>query len=128
MVQTFIVDGLSTPIGPYSHGAKITENNFKFLFTSGQIGITQDGNFAGNDIKSQTEQTLSNLSNLLKSEGLSLINVAKTTCYLTDMAHFADFNEVYAKFFNNHKPARTTVAVSGLPKAALVEIEFIVAY
>lgn len=128
MVQTFIVDGLSTPIGPYSHGAKITENNFKFLFSSGQIGITQDGNFAGNDIKSQTEQTLTNLSKLLESQGLSLSNVAKTTCYLIDMAHFLDFNEVYAKFFDNHKPARTTVAVSGLPKGALVEIEIIVAY
>lgn len=123
--NTFICEELSTPIGPYSHGTIIIENGKTTLYSSGQIGITKDGNFLGNDIKSQTEQTLSNLKTLLESKGLSLDNVVKTTCYLTTMEHFADFNEVYAKYFDTNKPARTTIAVSGLPKNALVEIELV---
>lgn len=123
--KTFICEDLSTPIGPYSHGSILVEESKTTLYSSGQIGITKDGNFLGNDIKSQTEQTLSNLKTLLESKNLSLDNVVKTTCYLTTMEHFAEFNEVYAKYFDSNKPARTTIAVSGLPKNALVEIELI---
>lgn len=125
--KTFISEELSKPIGPYTHGV-IIESSAKFLYSSGQIGIFNNGEFAGDDIKSQTKQTLENLSTLLKSKDLSLNNVIKTTCFLTNMNNFSDFNEIYSQYFDENKPARTTVAVSGLPKNALVEIELIAVY
>ena len=108
-------------IGPYSQ-AIITGN---LVFTSGQIPISPvSGEIEGTDIREQTHQVCRNLAAVLASAGTSMDSVVKTTCYLQDMAHFAQFNEVYAEYFTN-KPARACVAVKTLPKNVLVEIETI---
>jgi 2-iminobutanoate/2-iminopropanoate deaminase len=106
-------------IGPYSQA--IIANGF--IFTSGQIALTGDGKFLDEDIKVQTEQVLKNLSEILKSGGSSLDKVIKTTIFLADINDFAVVNEIYAKAFGEHKPARSTVEVKSLPKNAKVEIE-----
>lgn len=108
-------------IGPYSQAVKIDN----FIFTSGQIALTPQGDMLEADIKKQTTQVLTNLKNVLESAGSSLEKVVKTTIYLANMNDFATVNEIYAQFFGNHKPARSTVAVKTLPKDALVEIEAI---
>ena len=108
-------------IGPYSQA--ITQNNV--VYTSGQISlIPETGEMATGGIKEQTEQVIKNLEAVLTAAGSDLSRVIKTTCFLTDMSDFAEFNEVYARFFTE-KPARSCVAVLALPKGALVEIEAI---
>jgi 2-iminobutanoate/2-iminopropanoate deaminase len=116
-----IVSTKSAPeaIGPYSQA--IIANGF--IFTSGQIALTSDGKFLDEDIKIQTEQVLKNLSEILKSGGSSLDKVVKTTIFLADINDFTVVNEIYAKAFGSHKPARSTVGVKSLPKNAKVEIE-----
>lgn len=106
-------------IGPYSQAIAING----FLYTSGQIALTPDGTFVNEDIVAQTKQVLENLQQVLKAGGSSLDRVVKTTIYLKNMEDFEAVNRVYAEFFGNHKPARSTVAVQKLPKDALVEIE-----
>ncbi|HIC10896.1 MAG TPA: RidA family protein [Campylobacterales bacterium] len=106
-------------IGPYSQAIAING----FLYTSGQIALTPDGKFVNEDIVAQTKQVLENLQQVLKAGGSSLDRVVKTTIYLKNMEDFEAVNRVYAEFFGNHKPARSTVAVQKLPKDALVEIE-----
>lgn len=108
-------------IGPYSQA--VTANGF--LFVSGQLGVTPDGEFAGEGVEAQTEQSMKNISAILTEAGLNFENVAKTTIFLADMNDFTKANEVYAKFFNGTFPARSTVAVKTLPKNALIEIEII---
>jgi 2-iminobutanoate/2-iminopropanoate deaminase len=108
-------------IGPYSQGF-ITGN---LIFTSGQLPINPEtGDLAGKTAAEQTEQVIGNLKAILEEAGSSLAKVVKTTCFLQDMADFAAFNEVYAKYFPG-KPARSTVAVKGMAKNALVEIDAI---
>ena len=108
-------------IGPYSQAIVIGD----LVYTSGQIPINPaSGQIETNDIKSQAEQVIGNLSAVLDAAGSSLEDVVKTTCFLANMKDFADFNEVYAKYFTG-KPARSCVEVSALPKGALVEIEVI---
>ena len=108
-------------IGPYSQAIKVGN----IVYTSGQIPIDPDtGNVEAVTISEQTEQVCQNLSAVLEAAGTSLLRVVKTTCFLSDMADFAAFNEVYAKYFVN-KPARSCVAVKALPKNVLVEIEVI---
>ena len=110
-------------IGPYSQAIVIAD----IVYTSGQIPINPaSGNIEAVDIKSQTEQVIMNLSEVLKEAGSSLENALKTTCFLKDMNDFAAFNEVYAKYFTG-KPARSCVEVSAIPKGALVEIEVVAA-
>ncbi|OUT08576.1 reactive intermediate/imine deaminase [Campylobacter concisus] len=111
-------------IGPYSQA--ISSNGF--LFISGQLGVTSAGEFAGSSVEAQAEQSLENLKNILAEAGLNFDNVIKTTIFLADMGDFAKVNTVYAKFFKEPYPARSTVAVKTLPKDALVEIELIAAY
>ena len=108
-------------IGPYSQA--IIANNM--VFTSGQIALDSDGNLVCNDVAGQTEQVLKNLSEVLKEAGSSLDRVVKTTIFLSSMDDFATVNEVYAKFFKEHKPARSTVAVKTLPLNVKVEIDCI---
>lgn len=108
-------------IGPYSQAIELNG----ILYTSGQIPLDKEGNFVNGDIATQTTQVLNNLDAVLKEAGSSLQNVLKTTVFLANMEDFVAFNEVYAKFFGNHKPARSTIAVKNLPKNALVEIECI---
>ena len=108
-------------IGPYSQ-AIVTGG---LLFTSGQIPIDPAvGAIVATDIRSQTEQVMQNLGAVLAAAGTDFDRVVKTTCFLSDIANFAAFNEVYAKYFTSN-PARSCVAVRDLPKGALVEVEAI---
>ena len=107
-------------IGPYSQSVLVGN----ILFISGQLPIDPEtGKFAGNDIKSQTEQSLKNIESILEKAGCTMDNVVKTTVLLNDMGDFAKMNEVYAKFFTKDYPARAAYEVARLPKDALVEIE-----
>ncbi|CRF34165.1 endoribonuclease L-PSP [Brachyspira suanatina] len=109
-------------IGPYSQAVK----SGNFIFASGQIPLDPvSGEMAENDIKKQTERVMENIKGLLESENLTMANIIKTTCFLTDMSNFAAFNEVYANYFPENPPARSTVAIKALPKDALVEVEII---
>ena len=108
-------------IGPYSQG-KIVGN---LVFTSGQIAIDPAvGKITAATIAGQTEQIMKNLSAILEAAGSSMDKVVKTTCFLADIADFAAFNEVYAKYFPQ-KPARSCFAVKALPAGALAEVEAI---
>lgn len=115
-------DHAPAPVGPYSQAIE-TGN---FVFCSGQIPLDPKSNtMVGSTASAQAEQVLQNLTAVLKQAGLSLRNVAKTTIFLKDLGSFADVNAVYEKHFGTHRPARSTVEVSALPKGALVEIECI---
>ena len=107
-------------IGPYSQAIKAGD----LVFCSGQIPLDPvNMTLVGETIADQTEQVLLNLSEVLKAAGTGLEKVVKTTVFLKDMNNFVEMNEVYAKFFGDHKPARATVEVARLPKDVLVEIE-----
>lgn len=119
------VDTKNAPaaIGPYSQG--IVLNGIAFF--SGQIPLSPEtGEVVGTTIEEQTEQVMKNIKALLESQGAEFTDVVKTTCFLADMADFAAFNEVYAKYFTG-KPARSCVAVKALPKGVLCEVETIAA-
>ena len=108
-------------IGPYSQA--IVHGDL--VFTSGQIPINpKTGNVDAEGIVAHTEQVMKNLDAVLTAAGSSFEKAIKTTCFLSDMADFAAFNEVYAKYFTE-KPARSCVAVKTLPKGVLVEVEVI---
>ena len=108
-------------IGPYSQAMKVGN----LVFTSGQIAINPaSGAVEATTIEAQTEQVCKNLSAVLTAAGSSLEQAVKTTCFLSDMADFAAFNEVYATYFTS-KPARSCVAAKALPKGVLVEIEVV---
>lgn len=108
-------------IGPYSQAVR-TGN---MVFCSGQLGIDPASGKLAPDLEQQARQVFRNLSEVLKTPGLTLQNVAKTTVFLADMNNFATVNTVYAEAFGNHKPARATVEVARLPLDALVEVECI---
>jgi len=111
-------------IGPYSQAVQ-TGN---LLFISGQIPIDPaTGSFAGDDIVTQTRQSLNNVRAILDAAGYRLSDVVKTTVLLADMADFAAMNAVYAEFFTENCPARAAFAVKELPRGARVEIEAIAA-
>ena len=108
-------------IGPYSQAVKVGN----LLYTSGQIAINPaTGAVEATDIVGQTEQVCKNLCAVLEAAGTSMENVVKTTCFLSDMADFAAFNEVYGRYFVS-KPARSCVAAKTLPKNVLCEVEVI---
>ncbi len=107
-------------IGPYAQGVVCGD----FLFTSGQCGICPaDGQLVKGGIEVEAEQALINIGSILEAAGATYEAVVKTTCYLVNMADFAVFNAVYAKYFSNRRPARSCVAVRSLPSGALCEIE-----
>jgi 2-iminobutanoate/2-iminopropanoate deaminase len=115
-------EGAPKAIGPYSQA--ITMDSF--VFTAGQVALDPNsGELVGRTTAEQTEQVFANLKAVLTAAGTTLGNVMKTTVYLADMADFAQMNEVYAKHFGSHKPARSTVQAAGLPKGARVEIDVI---
>ncbi len=121
-MQIIFTEKAPKPIGPYSQAVKY-EN---LIFISGQIAIDPKTNqFVGGDIKTQTKIILENIKAILEEAGLNLNHVVKTTIFLSDLSLFSDFNEVYEEYFNQHKPARSTVEVRRLPKDALIEIEVI---
>lgn len=109
-------------IGPYSQAVEV--NNV--LFVSGQLPVDPaTGEFASEDIKGQTAQVFKNLKAILTEAGYTIDQVVKTTVFLADMSLFAEMNAVYGEQFGETFPARSTIAVKGLPKNALVEIEAI---
>ena len=115
-------DAAPKAIGPYSQAIQ-TDG---LVFTAGQVALDpKTGELVGTTAAQQTEQVFKNLQAVLVAAGTSLGNVVKTTVYLADMADFAQMNEVYARHFGTHKPARSTVQAAGLPKAARVEIDVI---
>ncbi len=108
-------------IGPYSQA--VASGNL--IFTSGQIPLNPEtGILEGSNITEQTHRACKNLKAVLEAAGVTLENAVKTVCFLSDMADFGAFNEVYAQYFTS-KPARSCIAVKELPKGALVEIEVI---
>lgn len=107
-------------VGPYAQATEVRG----MVFCSGQIALDPvTSTMTGHTAAEQTRQVLKNLFAVLASVGLGPDSVAKTTVYLQDMGDFAAMNEVYAKAFNGHQPARATVQVAALPKGALVEID-----
>ena len=107
-------------IGPYSQGFEAKG----FVFTSGQIPVNPETGLVPEGIEAQARQSCENVGAILKATGRSFDNVIKTTCFLADMGDFAAFNEVYGTYFVS-RPARSCVAVKGLPKGVLCEIEAI---
>lgn len=121
MIKKIATEKAPAAIGPYSQAIVYGD----VVFTSGQIPINpQSGSIEAVGIAAQTEQVMKNLGEVLKAAGSSFEKAIKTTCFLSDIADFAAFNEVYAKYFTE-KPARSCVAVKELPKGALVEVEVI---
>ena len=111
------------PVGGAPYSQAIVSNGF--VFTAGQIGAAADGSgLVGDGIEEQTEQVIANLKGILEAAGSGLGSVVKTTCFLSDLANFAAFNEVYRKHFGAPFPARSTFGVS-LPAGVLVEVEAI---
>lgn len=107
-------------IGPYSQAIRTD----LAVYTAGQLGVNPStGDLVSTDIEAQTRQALQNLQNVLQAGGSSLANVLKTTVFLQDMNDFTKMNNIYAEFFGENPPARSTVQVAALPKGALVEIE-----
>jgi 2-iminobutanoate/2-iminopropanoate deaminase len=109
-------------IGPYSQAVKAEGS---FLFLSGQIPLTPAGELVRGSIAEQTVQCIKNIEGVLESAGLTLANIVKTTIFLSSMDHFLAVNEAYGSFFTSQPPARSTVAVAGLPRGVDVEIEAI---
>lgn len=114
-------DKAAAAIGPYSQGVISGE----MFYSSGQIPLTPSGEMVEGSIVEQAHQVFANLKAILAEAGSSLENVIKTTVFIKDMNDFAALNEVYASYFGDHKPARSTVEVARLPKDAKVEIEVI---
>jgi 2-iminobutanoate/2-iminopropanoate deaminase len=109
-------------LGPYSQAIGAGP----LVFCSGQVPLlAATGELVSQDVAEQTKQVLLNLGAILKGAGLSYGNIVKTTVFLTDLTWFADMNAVYATFFSDNPPARSTIEVSGLPRGAKVEIEAI---
>ena len=117
-----IVETTKAPgaIGPYSQGYEVNG----FVYTSGQIPVDPETGNIPQGITAQAERSCQNVGAILQAAGVDFSKVFKTTCFLADMADFAAFNEVYAKYFVS-KPARSCVAVKTLPKGVLCEIEAI---
>ena len=120
-MQTISTSRAPQAIGPYTQGKIVGE----FIFTSGQIALTPSGEFIDGDIVVQTRQVIENLKAILEAANSSLERVVKTSVFLSDMGDFNAMNEIYAQYFGDNKPARSTIAVKALPKDAKVEIECI---
>lgn len=113
-------DGAPQAIGPYSQAIVVNG----MVYTAGQIALDpRTTKLVGSNTAEQTERALSNLAAVLAAAGSSLSRVVKTTVYLADMADFPAMNEVYARHFGEHRPARATVQVAALPRSVAVEIE-----
>jgi 2-iminobutanoate/2-iminopropanoate deaminase len=118
-IKKISTENAPAAIGPYSQAIALGD----ILFTSGQIPLDpESGAMVGSNITEQAERVMKNLAAVLEAAGSSFEKVVKTTCFLADMADFAEFNAVYAKYFTSC-PARSCVAVKTLPKGALVEVE-----
>lgn len=115
-------DKAPTPVGPYSM-ATVYGN---LIFTAGQLGLDPaTGNLIEGGVEAETRRALTNIKNILESVGVSMDHVLKTTVYLRDISDFAKMNAVYAEFFTEPYPARTTVQVGALPRNVAIEIDAI---
>jgi 2-iminobutanoate/2-iminopropanoate deaminase len=114
--------GAPAAIGPYAQAVRFGS----LLFTSGQIPLGLDGQVVAGGIVEQTHQVFHNLQAVLKAAGCEFKDVIKATVFIKDMNQFGALNEVYASYFGEHKPARSTVEVARLPRDVFVEIELIV--
>jgi 2-iminobutanoate/2-iminopropanoate deaminase len=109
-------------VGPYNHAVRVGD----LLFCAGQIPLDPaTGNLVAGDIQAQTERVLQNVMAILDDQQLTFANVVKSTVFMTNLGDFAAMNEIYAKYFTENFPARSTVQVAALPKGANVEIEVI---
>jgi 2-iminobutanoate/2-iminopropanoate deaminase len=108
-------------IGPYSQAIKVDN----FIFGSGQLPIDPQTGLMKVGIVEQTKQILSNITAILEASKAHKNDVVKTTIFLSDINNFSVVNEIYAEYFGEHRPARSTIEVSRLPKDSLIEIEFI---
>ena len=121
MAKVISTDKAPAAIGPYSQAIVVGN----LVYTSGQIPIVpESGLIEATDVTAQTEQVMKNLDEVLAAAGSSFEKAVKTTCFLADIADFAAFNAVYARYFIGN-PARSCVAVKDLPKGALVEVEVV---
>lgn len=122
MAESIRTEKAPAPIGPYSQAIRANG----LVFVSGMVALDpQSGELTGADAAAQAERALQNLGAVLEAAGLGYGDVVKTTVFLLDMNDFAAVNAVYAKYFDANKPARSTVAVAGLPKGARVEVDAI---
>lgn len=123
-MKIICTDKAPAAIGPYSQAVETGG----FMFCSGQIALDPlTGEFKSGTAEQETELVMENLKGLLESAGLGLDQVIKTTIFLVDMDDFARVNQIYGQYFNDCKPARSTVAVAALPRGAKVEIEAVAA-
>jgi 2-iminobutanoate/2-iminopropanoate deaminase len=126
-LQPVQTDGAPAAIGPYSQGVAVNVSPHGvacMLATAGQLGLDPaSGEMVQGGVQAETEQAFHNLTAILAAQHMTLANVVKTTVFLADMKEFAAMNEVYARFFPGTAPARSTVAVLGLPRGGRVEIE-----
>lgn len=120
MAERIKTDKAPAAIGPYSQAVRVGDT----VYTSGQIALDPETGKLSGDIAEQTERVMKNLSAVLEAAGSSLDGIVKTTCFLSDIADFTVFNEIYAKYITS-APARSCVAVRDLPRGALVEVEAI---
>ncbi|KDQ18191.1 hypothetical protein BOTBODRAFT_29532 [Botryobasidium botryosum FD-172 SS1] len=122
-LSSVVTENAPAAIGPYSQAIKAGP----FVFLSGCIPLSPSGNVVEGGIEEQTTQVLKNLKAVVEASGSRLDRVVKTTVFLKSMDDFASLNKIYSEFFGTHKPARSTVEVSRLPKDVLVEIECVAA-
>jgi 2-iminobutanoate/2-iminopropanoate deaminase len=123
-MQTISTPDAPKAIGPYSQAVLVNG----FLYTAGQIALDPATmEIVSGGVVEQTERVFKNLEAVLSAAGLTFHHVVKTTVFLQDMAEFGPMNEVYARFFGDHRPARSTVAVAGLPRNVRVEIDLVAA-
>ena len=121
MTSIVATDKAPAAVGPYSQAVK----SGGFLFSAGQIALRPDGSLVEGSVAEQTEQVMNNLAAVLAAAGCGFEDVVKTTCFLIDMNDFAEFNAAYGSRFGSAPPARSTIAVSALPKGASVEVELV---
>jgi len=115
----------AAPVGPYNHAVRVGD----LLFCSGQIPLDPaTGQLVPGDIKAQTERALENVQAILADQKMTFGNVVKSTVFMTNLGDFAAMNEVYARYFTNEFPARSTLQVAALPRGAQVEIEVVAHY
>jgi 2-iminobutanoate/2-iminopropanoate deaminase len=118
-LESVSTDKAPAAIGPYSQAIAAGP----FLYLSGQLGIDPaNGTLAGPDLSSQAPQAMENLVAILEAAGLSTADVVSVDVFMTNMGQFSEFNEIYSRYFDNHKPARAAIGVASLPLGASVEV------
>ena len=121
MNQAINAEKAPAAVGPYVHAVKAGN----IVFTSGQLGIIPETGELAEGVEAQAEQAIKNIQVVLEEAGYTLNDVVKTTVFLADMKDFATINGIYAKYFNENKPARSCVQAAALPKGGLFEMEVI---